>query len=80
MLLWASQITDEHFPLLAKIKAAGYDGVELPLFAGQPEDYVSVGRELKNLSLRATAVCVIPDKEHDCTSATRKRVTAGLLI
>jgi D-psicose/D-tagatose/L-ribulose 3-epimerase len=33
MLLWASQITDEHFPLLAKIKAAGYDGVELPLFA-----------------------------------------------
>jgi D-psicose/D-tagatose/L-ribulose 3-epimerase len=78
MLLWASQITDEHFPLLAKIKAAGYDGVELPLFAGQPEDYVRVGRELKNLSLRATAVCVIPDKEHDCTSSDPKARDRGL--
>jgi D-psicose/D-tagatose/L-ribulose 3-epimerase len=78
MLLWASQITDEHFPLLAKIKATGYDGVELPLFAGQPEDYVRVGRELKNLSLRATAVCVIPDKEHDCTSSDPKARDRGL--
>lgn len=78
MLLWASQITDEHFPLLAKIKAAGYDGVELPLFAGQPEDYVRVGRELKNVGLRATAVCVIPDKEHDCTSTDPKARDRGL--
>src|SRR5262249_40693139 len=64
MLLWASQLTDEHFPLLAKVKAAGYDGAELPLFGGTPEDYVRVGHELKNLGLRATAVCVMPDKEH----------------
>jgi D-psicose/D-tagatose/L-ribulose 3-epimerase len=78
MLLWASQITDEHFPLLAKIKAAGYDGVELPFFGGQPEDYVRVGRELKNLGLRATAVCVIPDKEHDCTSGDPKARDRGL--
>jgi len=78
MLLWASQLTDEHFPLLAKIKDAGYDGVELPIFAGQPDDYVSVGRELKNLGLRATAVCVIPDKERDCTSADPKVRASGL--
>ena len=39
LLLWRRQITEEHFPLFAKIKAAGYDGVELPLFDGKPEDY-----------------------------------------
>lgn len=37
-----------------------------------------VGRELKNLSLRATAVCVIPDKEHDCTSSDPKAGDRGL--
>ena len=78
LLLWASQITEEHFPLFAKIKAAGYDGVELPLFGGKPEDYVHVGREIRNNGLRATAVCVIPDKEHDCTSSDPKARAAGL--
>ncbi len=78
MLLWASQLTDEHFPLLAKIRAAGYDGVELPLFGGTPEIYERVGREIKNNGLRSTAVCVIPDAEHDCTSADAKARAAGL--
>jgi D-psicose/D-tagatose/L-ribulose 3-epimerase len=78
MLLWASQLNEQHFPLLAKIKAAGYDGVELPLFDGKPEEYARIGRELKSLGLRATAVCVIPDKEHDCTSSDPKARAGGL--
>jgi D-psicose/D-tagatose/L-ribulose 3-epimerase len=64
--------------MLAKIKAAGYDGAELPIFGGTPEEYAHVGRELKNTGLRATAVCVIPDKEHDCTSSDPKVRAAGL--
>ena len=67
MLLWASQITDEHFPLLAKIKQAGYDGVELPLFGGSRRTTVS-GASSRIWASALTAVCVIPDKEHDCTS------------
>ena len=78
MLLWASQLTDEHFPLLEKIKKAGYDGAELPLFGGTPEDYKRVGDELRNNGLRATAVCVIPGKEHDCTSSDPKARAGGL--
>ena len=78
LLLWASQITDEHFPLFEKLKKAGYDGAELPLFGGTPEDYVHVGRELRNNGLRATAVCVIPDKAHDCTSSDAQVRAAGL--
>src|SRR5260370_36688018 len=78
MLLWASQLTDDHFPMLAKIKAAGYDGVELPLFGGTPDIYERVGREIKNNGLRATAVCVIPDAQHDCTSSDPKARAQGL--
>ena len=50
-------------------RRAGYDGAELPIFGGTPGGLRHVGRELKNTGLRATAVCVIPDKEHDCTSS-----------
>ena len=78
LLLWASQITDEHFPLFGKLKTAGYDGAELPLFGGAPEDYVHVGRALRDEGLRATAVCVIPDAAHDCTSSDPKIRAEGL--
>ena len=36
MLLWTPFVTEEHFPLFGKLKAAGYDGVEIPLFSGNP--------------------------------------------
>jgi D-psicose/D-tagatose/L-ribulose 3-epimerase len=78
MLLWASHVTDEHFPLLEKIKAAGYDGVELPLFGGDPEHYRRIGQQIRDNGLRSTAVCVIPDKEHDCTSSDPKARAGGL--
>src|SRR4051812_42884275 len=32
LLLWTTHVTAEHFPLFAKLKAAGFDGVEIPLF------------------------------------------------
>ena len=34
LLLWTTHVGDEHLPLLAKLKATGYDGVEIPLFEG----------------------------------------------
>lgn len=36
LLLWTGQVTSEHFPLLAKLKAAGFDGVEIPVFGVRP--------------------------------------------
>ncbi|HUG62881.1 MAG TPA: sugar phosphate isomerase/epimerase family protein, partial [Methylomirabilota bacterium] len=73
-----TQVTEEHYPLLARLKAAGYDGVELPIFGGAPEDYARVGQALRDNGLRATAVCVIPDAEHDCTSSDPAVRAAGL--
>jgi D-psicose/D-tagatose/L-ribulose 3-epimerase len=59
LLLWTTHVTSEHFPLLAKLKQTGYDGVELPLFDGDSAHYQAVARELKNNGLGCTAVTVV---------------------
>lgn len=64
MLLWTPFVTDEHFPLFATLKQTGYDGVEIPLFNGDPAHYAKVAQALKDNGLDCTAVTVIPDKAH----------------
>jgi D-psicose/D-tagatose/L-ribulose 3-epimerase len=62
LLLWTTHVTEEHFPLFAKLKQTGFDGVELPLFEGDTSHYKTVARELKNQGLGCTTVTVVgPD-------------------
>jgi D-psicose/D-tagatose/L-ribulose 3-epimerase len=56
LLLWTAHVTAEHFPLCARLKQTGFDGVELPLFQGDEAHYKKIGQELKNLGLGCTAV------------------------
>jgi D-psicose/D-tagatose/L-ribulose 3-epimerase len=58
LLLWTTHVTPEHFPILGKLKTAGYDGVELPLFEGDAAHYGQVRKELDNAGLACTAVTV----------------------
>ena len=58
LLLWTAHVTEEHFPLMAKLKAAGFDGVELPLFDGDAAHYGRIRKELDNLGLACTTVTV----------------------
>lgn len=58
LLLWTTHVAAEHFPLLGKLKQAGFDGVELPLFEGDAAHYRNVAVELKNLGLGCTTVTV----------------------
>ena len=78
MLLWSTHVTEEHFPLFAGIKRAGFDGVELPIFEGTPEHFRQVGQAIRDNGLRATAVTVIPDGERNCASADPAIRAAGL--
>jgi D-psicose/D-tagatose/L-ribulose 3-epimerase len=59
LLLWATHVTEEHFPLLGKLKQAGFDGVELPLFEGDAAHYKKIAAELKKQGLGCTAVTVV---------------------
>ena len=60
MLLWSSNIGEEHFPLLKTMKDVGYDGVEF--FLGEPDlnHHKKVGAELKTLGLGCTTVTCPP--------------------
>lgn len=60
MLLWTTSVGEEHRSLLEAIKATGYDGVEIPIFDGTPEDYAKIGHMLDELELGRTAISVIP--------------------
>ena len=72
MLLWTTHVTEEAFPLLEAIKKIGYDGVEIPLFEGQPEHFEKVSKAIKDNGLACTSVTVIPDEEHSPVSPDAK--------
>ena len=62
LLLWTGHVTDADFPILGKLKAAGFDGVELPLFDGTADHYKTVKAELDKQGLACSTVTVMtPD-------------------
>jgi D-psicose/D-tagatose/L-ribulose 3-epimerase len=58
LLLWATHVTAEHFPIIAKLKQAGFDGVEIPIFEGDAAHYKTLRKELDNQGLGCTTVTV----------------------
>ena len=69
LLLWTGHVTEENFPILEKLKAAGYDGVEIPIFdVSNPAHFSRIGQVLKDNGLECTAVTVLPDEEHNAIS------------
>ena len=68
MLLWATHVTSEHFPLFETLKKVGYDGVEIPIFEGDPEHFAKVGQAIADAGLASTSVTVLPDIDHSAIS------------
>lgn len=52
---------DKDRDTLELITGAGYDGVEVPIFSGNPGDYLTLARTLDELKLARTAAVIIPD-------------------
>ena len=78
MLFWSDRITEEHVPLFAEIRQAGFDGVEIPIFGGAPNNFKEIGRAARDNGLRVTAVTIMPDEVHDCASSDEKARAGGL--
>ena len=60
LLLWTDEPTrEELLPLYERLARMGYDGVELPIFGGEPERFRALGARLADLGLArtATAIC-----------------------
>ena len=69
LLLWTTDVAEEHFSIFEDLKKVGYDGVELPIFGGEPEHFEKVGNAARDNGLGVTAVCVMPDEAHSCLSS-----------
>ena len=64
MLLWTTNLVEDQFDLLEKIKSAGYDGAEIPIFGGEEKisHFENIGKALVDNGLECTSVTVIPDE------------------
>jgi D-psicose/D-tagatose/L-ribulose 3-epimerase len=78
LLLWTTHLTEHQLPLMPKVRAAGYDGVEVPIFEGDPEHFAWLAERLGDEGLAATAVGVIPDAAHNLISDDRAARRAGI--
>ncbi len=62
LLLWTDDPTREEFlPLYERLARMGYDGLELPIFGGEPERFRKLGARLADLGLARTATAVCPE-------------------
>lgn len=60
LLLWTTEVTDAHWPILERLKAIGYDLVEVPVFETRDVDgYARLGDRLRSLGLAAHAVTAL---------------------
>jgi D-psicose/D-tagatose/L-ribulose 3-epimerase len=59
-LIWGASFEPSHFSLLPGIKAAGFDGVELPIFSPVAFHSAAIRRELETCGLECTAVSILP--------------------
>ena len=59
LLLWTPHVTAQHEGILRDLKKTGYDGVEIPMFEGDPEHYARLGALLDKIGLERTVVSVL---------------------
>ncbi len=71
VLLWTTAVGASHRRVLEDIKAAGYDGVEIPVFTGKPQHYRRLGAMLDDIGLERTTVAIVPDVEKNPLSPDR---------
>lgn len=55
MLLWGTQITEQHIPVFEDLAAAGFDGVEIPVGEQTPRELAAMAAACDDLGLARTA-------------------------
>jgi D-psicose/D-tagatose/L-ribulose 3-epimerase len=78
MFLWTTSVTRDHEALLRDIKATGFDGVEIPIFDGMPDDYRRLGDLLDTIGLERTAVSAMGDPAMNLIGADAATRAAGI--
>ena len=72
-MVWTTRVTPQHLPLLSRIKAWGFDGVELFLSPDEPADIPAVRKMLDDLELERTTCSVLPRDANPVSPETEVR-------
>ena len=79
LLLWTTHVTDDHWPIIEKLKATGYDGVEIPMFEGDVGALSARSASgLADLGLECTGIGVMPGGGKSAISADRPNARPAL--
>ena len=82
LLLWTTDVQEADFPTLEKVKGIGYDGVELPIFNLDVDNFKKIGTKCDELGLGRTAVTVSTEEENPISpdAAIRKKAVDRLKV
>ncbi|MCU0909403.1 MAG: sugar phosphate isomerase/epimerase [Rhodobacteraceae bacterium] len=72
LLLWTTHLSADLLPRLRALRSAGYDGVEVPVFRGDPAHYAALRRMLDDEGLRTTVVAIVQDEARNPLSAAHE--------
>lgn len=65
LLLWTARLGMSHVAVLAKLKALGYDGVEVPFFDGSNAQARQSGQMVRDAGLEPALIGTLPDAGHN---------------
>ncbi len=68
LLLWTIHATDDQLGIMQDLKDTGYDGVEIPIFMGDPAHFRALGARIADMGLQATGIGVMPGGGKSCVS------------
>jgi D-psicose/D-tagatose/L-ribulose 3-epimerase len=73
LLLWTGELNDSMLPVLEQLKKIGYDGVEVPIFGGEPKQFEPWAKRLDDLGLERTAVTIRTEPDNPISPDTKVR-------
>ena len=59
LLVWTASVSEEHFPIVDRLKKIGYDGIEICNGHQDPAAYRRLGAHLRNIGMEITCVTVL---------------------
>lgn len=79
LLLWTTHLDASLLPTLRALKALGYDGVEVPIFGGDPAYHRDVKAMLDGEGLASTVVAIVQDEARNPLSAANEAAGVNYL-
>ena len=61
LFIWTANFDASHLPLLQRIRAAGFDGIEVPMYRGRDIPVASLREGLADTGMECTICSVLTD-------------------